>query len=62
MLRDELLESRAREQLIDFLLAQEAEQIQKVIEDLKDVEATLSNRYRLVNKVYYANLSLVYMT
>jgi len=45
-IRDELLESRAREQLIDFLLAQEAEQIQKVIEDLKDIEATLSHRYR----------------
>jgi len=45
-IRDELLESRAREQLIDFLLAQEAEQIQKIIEDVKDIEATLSNRYR----------------
>jgi len=45
-IRDELLESRAREQLIDFLLAQEAEQIQKIIEDLKDIEATLSHRYR----------------
>jgi len=57
-IRDELLQCRAREQLLDFLLAQEADQIQNIIKELKETEATLSQRYRKRQGFKSAVLSL----
>lgn len=57
-IRDVFLQSRAREQLIDFLLAQEAEQIQNILKNLKLTEETLAQRYRKRQGFKSAVLSL----
>jgi hypothetical protein len=45
-IRDELLQSRAREQLLDLLLAQEAEHINSIVTEFKQNQQILDERYR----------------
>lgn len=45
-IRDELLQSHARQQLLDLLMVEEARQICELINDVQDTENLLQQRYR----------------
>ena len=45
-IRDELIQSRAREQLLDLMLAQEADHISNITNSFKQTQQLLDERYR----------------
>ena len=45
-IRDELLQSHARQQLLDLLMTEEARQICELIKDIQETENVLQQRYR----------------